>query len=327
MVKKRIAWAGAILSLVAIGVLLWRLNLHELVTALAGADLRWLAASYAAFFVMFMLRGARWSGLLGGTPFGTTFHANIIGYMFNILLPFRLGEIARAWIMAKKTDIGMPRALSAVLVERLIDLGAVLLIFAGLAQILPMPESFRRAAVLGSAALVIAIVGTALVVAKGSVLEPFLKKRFGARADMPIARFRDIRNAFEAIAAPRQIAQCALLTVAIWGVTLLCIELCMKAFLPAETDFARAGLVLVATNLSGALPSAPGGIGIVQGFATSALVVPFGIAEGRALAFVLVLSLGQQLVLVLFGLFSMARVGTSFGEIRAGLDEKKPASD
>ena len=319
--KKRIAWAGAILSLVAIGLLLWRVNLRDLGAAIAGANVGWLLASYAVFFFMFGLRAWRWSGLLGGTPYWVTFHANIIGYMFNILLPLRLGEIARAWIIAKKTDIGMPRALSAVLVERLIDLAAVLFIFAGLTQFVPMPESFRRAALFGSVALVIAIVGTGLVVAKGNLLEPFVKRKFGAKADMPLARFAEIRTAFKAIASPKQIFQCAMLTIGLWGATLLCIQLCMKAFLPAETDFVRAGLVLVAANLSGALPSAPGGLGIVQGFATSALVVPFGIPEGRALAFVLVLSLGQQLVLVLAGLVSMARVGTSFGEIRAGVDQ------
>ncbi len=327
MVKKPsrrslIAWAGAILSLVAIGVLLWRVNLHELAVALASANVTWLCASFGVLFVVFCLRAWRWAGLLGGTPFWVTFHSNVIGYMFNILLPLRLGEIARAWVVAKKTDIGVPRALSAVLVERLIDLGSVLLIFAGLAQILPMPPSFEKAAVLGSFALLIALIGTVLLVAKGEKLEPFLRPRLGEKADVILLRFREIRGAFKAIAKPRDLAQCGILTIVLWAMTLVCIQLCMHAFLPEDTDSKRAALLLVATNLSGAIPSAPGGLGIVQGFATSALVLPFGIPEGKALACVLVLSLGQQLALVLVGVFSMARLGTSFGEIRAGVDQK-----
>ena len=70
-------------------------------------------------------------------------------------------------------------------------------------------------------------------------------------------------------------------------------------------------------NLGGALPSAPAGLGVVQGFATSALVLPFGIEESRALAFVLVWTLGQQLVLLVLGFVSIGRVGLSFREIRA----------
>jgi len=71
----------------------------------------------------------------------------------------------------------------------------------------------------------------------------------------------------------------------------------------------QAGLMLVTTNLGGALPSAPGGLGIVQGFAKTSLVIPSNLPEEPAVAFVFAWSLGQQLLLIVLGLISLARVG------------------
>lgn len=320
IVKKRIAWGGAIVSLVAIAVLLWRVNLRELGNALGAASWGWLAASFGVFFVMFAVRSVRWAGLLGGTPFGITWHANVIGYMFNIILPLRLGEVARVWIIAERTDKGFSRALSGAVVERFLDLAGVLLIFAGLAQVLPMPPSFSKAAYVGSIALVVALVGLVAVVAKGELIEPLVRRVVGKRADGLLAKLAEVRLAFRAIANAKALAVCFVLTVVVWLLTAVTMDFCMRAFFPEETTLARAGLLLVSTNLSGAIPSAPGGAGIVQAFATSALVLPFGIAENRALACVLVLTLGQQLAIVLMGIGSMARLGTSFSEIRAGVD-------
>ncbi len=74
--------------------------------------------------------------------------------------------------------------------------------------------------------------------------------------------------------------------------------------------------MLVAANLGGAAPSAPGGLGIVQGFAKLALVLPFGLDEARATAFVFVWSLSQQLILIVLGLVGMARIGLSFNQLQ-----------
>ena len=324
--KKWVAWVGVLLSLVAVGILLWRVDLRALTASIAAADFRWLAASFALFFLMFLFRAWRWARLLGLDPrtkLGVTWHANIIGYMFNILLPLRLGELARAWIIAKKTDVGIARALSAVMVERLVDLASVIVLFAGFAQVVPMRASFNRAALFGATAFVIALAAVVVLVVKGESTERWVRGRFGERSETWLGRFRDIRMAFRSIGTARGMFTCGALSIAVWVTAILTAELCMKGFLPVETSLTKAGLMVVTANLGGALPSAPGGLGIVQGFATSALVVPFGIDEGRALAFVLVWSLGQQLVLVLLGLFSMVRVGISFGEIRAGVSGPK----
>jgi uncharacterized protein (TIRG00374 family) len=314
-------WIGIVLSVVAGTLLLWRVSFRDLLASLRAANGVWLLPSLAVFFAMYALRAWRWAVLLGDARFWPTWHANTIGYFFNVTLPLRLGEIARAYVVSKNEGIPMARALSAVLVERLLDLASVVLLFAAFALRIPMGPTFTRAATIGSIALVVCVAGSVLVVLRGQAVERALAPRLarlGAnRAEAILGRFRQIREGLASVGSARRMGQCVLLTVAVWAVTIVLAAVCLKAFLP-EMDFVRPGFMVVSANLGGALPSAPGGLGIVQGFATSALVLPFGVPESTALAYVLVWSLGQQLILILLGFVSIGRVGLSFREIREG---------
>jgi uncharacterized membrane protein YbhN (UPF0104 family) len=135
---------------------------------------------------------------------------------------------------------------------------------------------------------------------------------------MLVARVRQIREALRSVGSVRRLTEALVLTVLVWAATIGLGAICLRAFLPPDGLVTKAGLVVVIANLGGALPSAPAGLGIVQGFATSALVVPFGVPEHIALAFVLVWSFGQLLILILNGFVSLGRVGLSLREIRAG---------
>jgi len=315
-------WIGIALSIVAGALLLWRVSFDDLLAALRAADLVWLLPSLVVFFVMYALRAWRWAVLLGDARFWPTWHANTIGYFFNVTLPLRLGEIARAWVVSRNEKIPMARALSAVLVERLLDLASVVLLFAAFAVRIPMGPTFTRAATIGSIALVVCVAGAVLVVLGGRAVEralaPRLAKLGPDRAEAILGRLRQVREGLAAVGSARRMGQCVLLTVAVWSVTIVHAAVCLKAFLP-ETDLVRPGFMVVSANLGGALPSAPGGLGIVQGFATSALVIPFGVPENTALAYVLVWSLGQQLILILLGFVSVGRVGLSYREIRRNI--------
>ena len=318
---------GILLSVGAAAFLLSRVSFGELWTAIGAADARWFAPALVVFFFVFGLRAWRWAVLCGGTPIASTWHANMIGYFFNATLPLRIGEVARAYVLSRKTGVSMPRAFSGVIAERLLDLAAVLLAFSWFAARISMRESFTRAAMVGSVIVVVGVASGALVVVKGDAVErmlrPRLDRRFGsARADSMLAKLLQMREGLAAVGSPRRLAAVLVLTVAIWGGTIVLAYLCLRAFLPGS--FEEAGLVVVTSNLGGALPSAPGGLGIVQSFATTALVVPFHVPESLALAFVLVWSFSQTILLLLLGAISIGRVGLSFHEIRTGALAKGP---
>ena len=55
-----------------------------------------------------------------------------IGYIFNYLLPFKLGEIARAWFAGRKMKNGKALGFSTVIMDRYLDIVCVGIIFAGI---------------------------------------------------------------------------------------------------------------------------------------------------------------------------------------------------
>jgi len=317
------ALAGALLSAVALTITLWNVRFADLGQALRAADWRWLLPALVSTFALYGLRSVRWAVLMGRAPFGTTYHALNVGYMLNIMLPFKVGEIARCYAIAKRTEIPMARALSSVFVERLFDLASVVLLFAVFTKLVPMPPSFTRAATLGSIAVVGGVLfGVALVVkgdAASRLARPWLARISEPGADRWLARFADLCAGFRAIGTARRMFWSVTLGALVWALTVLLTWFTLRAFVPGAT-ITQAGLVVVMANLGGAVPSAPGGVGIIQGFATSALVIPFGIDQSNAVAFAFVWSFGQQLVLIGLGLVGLARLGLRFSEARASAD-------
>jgi hypothetical protein len=315
------AIVGVLLSVAALTYTLWDVSFKDLGTALGEAKLVWLVPAIATTLAMFAVRALRWSVIMGRVPFSTAYHALNIGYMFNITLPFRVGELARCYAVAQKTDVPMARALSSVVVERLTDLAAVVLLFALFTQMIPMPAKFSRAAALASGATVAGVLFGVVLVVKGAAVERLARPRL-ERLTNPesterwLKRFRDLCDGFRAIGSARRVAVSLGLTVLIWALSVLLTFFFLRAFMPA--DVSRAGMVVVMSNLGGALPSAPGGLGIVQAFAKDALVIPFGVPEDKAVAFAFVWSLGQQLFLMALGLFGLGRLGMSFSSARAG---------
>ena len=78
------------------------------------------------FIILFsnVVRALRWQILvdpLGGVPFKPAFSAIMIGYFGNSVLPFRMGEFLRAYVLAEKTSLNAPTAFGTIVTERILD--------------------------------------------------------------------------------------------------------------------------------------------------------------------------------------------------------------
>jgi uncharacterized protein (TIRG00374 family) len=311
-------WFGIAISVVALYLTLRNVDFNAFMHALATAQAIWFAPAFVVFMIGLTIRAARWATLMGGTPFGVTFHAMNIGYMLNMILPFRVGEIGRAIVIGQRTDVSTATALSSIVVERLLDLAAVVLMFVGFAQFIPMDASLSRAAFVSAVLVVILLIGVGIVIWQSARFERVLA---GVLARFPridaqvwLQRYRDFCAGFKLINTPQRLLIVFVTTIGIWLAQLGVAVCMMAAFLHVRLD--QAGLMLVAANLGGAAPSAPGGLGPVQFFASMALVVPFNVDPTLATAFVFVWSLSQQLALIVLGVIGMLRIGLSFGQLR-----------
>jgi len=108
-----------------------KINFNQLWSALRTVDYRYILLAVAFTFASYFLRSVRWHYLLipeKRIPLSSLYPATIIGYMANNLLPARLGEFIRAFVLAQKEGLQTPAVFASLVIDRLFDGFTVMLI-------------------------------------------------------------------------------------------------------------------------------------------------------------------------------------------------------
>jgi hypothetical protein len=98
-----------------------------------GARADFLLLAVVLTCATFVIRAERWQYLLsplGPTRFWTVFRATVIGFAASAVLPARAGEVIRPYFLARKEGLSATAAFATIIVERILDLVAVLLLMA-----------------------------------------------------------------------------------------------------------------------------------------------------------------------------------------------------
>lgn len=93
-----------------------------------------LLACAVVTMLSYVIRIERWRGLLrpvGFVSFLTAGSATVIGFAANALLPGRVGEVLRPFVIARHNEIDGSAALATVVVERVLDLVTIMVMLAG----------------------------------------------------------------------------------------------------------------------------------------------------------------------------------------------------
>ncbi len=100
------------------------LHLEKIRYYLITADYKALGLACLVSMIQFPLRAIRWGYLLlprKKISFASLFSATMIGFMANNLLPARLGEFVKAYVISRKEKISGSAAMATIVVERLFD--------------------------------------------------------------------------------------------------------------------------------------------------------------------------------------------------------------
>jgi len=115
---------GLLLTLVFLFLAVSRVDLAAFAEELRRVDYRWLLPSALCTLAGYALRTVRWQLILSGAaraPLRTLFPVLIMGFATNNLLPGRLGEFWRAYLLGRKRNVRKTFALASVVVERVFD--------------------------------------------------------------------------------------------------------------------------------------------------------------------------------------------------------------
>ena len=103
---------------------------HYIVTA----DYFWLGITMTLSVLGYFSRAYRWQMQLTASrhkvPFWNVYHAMMVGYLANIVLP-RMGEVIRCSVLRRTSGVPVEVSLGTVITERVIDVLVLLLLLGG----------------------------------------------------------------------------------------------------------------------------------------------------------------------------------------------------
>lgn len=108
-------------------------DLARVWTSVKAARVEFLLASLGFTAASFLIRAERWQyllGPLGPTRFWVVFKTTVIGFGASAVLPARAGEVIRPYLLARREGLSATAAFATIIVERVLDLVAVLLLLA-----------------------------------------------------------------------------------------------------------------------------------------------------------------------------------------------------
>lgn len=329
--RKSAQWVvGLGISLLALALAFRGAHLGDVLAALRQANYFYILPALALIYLGQLARAMSWHTLLNRPiPFARVFGALNAGYLLNNVLPFRLGELGRAYLIGRsQANLRGTHALSTVLVERLLDLLLVLLMMtAFLPQVLGVAQ-VREAALASLVIGAIALTGM-LVIAHQRALVLSVARWALARAPFLSAIHLEARaGAFVDGLAPlqniRQAVLAAFWSALAWLAAGLATWTLMLGFIPHAT-LPMGFFVLIVTALGIAVPSAPAGAGVFEYAAVLALSA-FQVDASLAFSYAVVLHACYFVLLSSLGMVELARAGeTVFHLARAaqGLIENR----
>jgi len=321
-VKRR--WLILVIGLaVSLGFLWYALSdlhLGEVLAALRGANYLWVIPGVAVYFVSVWFRAWRWGFLLRSSKrvsANRLFPVVVIGYMGNDILPFRLGEVLRAYVLWRKEGINVGTTLTTAVLERLFDgLTMVLFVLFGLLFV-PLSAFLNRLVTVASAVFFGALAVFLALAARPDILRrlahALVARLVPSRLRPPLLEFAEgIVAGLESMRSGRDVLVLFGVTLLVWLLETLKYWLVSFAF---DLHLPYTGILLMggAVNLLTALPSLPGYIGTFE--LGIKVLEGIGAPSAPAGSYVLVLHAILLLPVTLLGLVFMALEGVRWAEV------------
>ncbi len=295
--------------------LVWVLHgypLHDLVTAIATLDFRWVLLAVCFDLSVYVCHGWRWNTLLAPVVrlrLWRTVQAVYIGLFANELLPLRTGEVIRCYLLAHWNHFRISLSLSSAAVERLIDglwMVAAFAVTTGFVRGIP-----RDLTLLVRAIAALLLLGTGIfswVVWHKQEVHAIIAERRGASI------LRHVVEGLHLMGSASTLGKTAALSLVYLVLQIATVWALMKGY-GLDLTFWAAGGVLAVVRLGTVVPSAPGNLGLFQVACVVALGL-FDVEKNDAKTFSFIMFFSLTLPLLVGGAIATALAGINLGELR-----------
>lgn len=301
------------------------LDFKKFIQVLLQADFLFIFLGTCSVFLWLIIRGFVWRTLLQNqASYRDCFLTVNEGYLLNNILPFRLGEIARAFLLSRKANLDFWQVIPSIIIERSLDLAIAAGLFLSTLPFV-IGVSWAKQAAIGTGIIVVTGLGLFYVLARNRERALAWVSRMGERFSLikKLAGQR-VTAFFDGLAI---LTDSRLFLTALgweglnWLVSILQYYLFIRAFFP-HPNLLWAVFTVGVGALGVALPSSPGALGVYEAALVGALAI-FGLEVSATIAFALSMHIIGYLLTGLIGGYALYKDGESLSSMYTQLGKMK----
>ena len=299
-----------------------KIGLQNVVESMVRSDIGWVVIATALMMASMIMRAASWFAIakaaLPRRPLRRrdVTSATMIGVLMSATLPARLGEPARAMVLARRTGRmreTFPVLLGTLVSQTVLNILALALLGAIIVATTDLFHSSSQRLFVFSLAPLILLVAVAFA--------PVVVRQSGSGRVARVSRavrgaLLRVRTGLRVFRDPRRGGFAAATQLSAWGIQLLACAALFQALGLSGVGIGAAAAVLFAVNVTAVVPATPSNIGVFQLAVISVLTTGFGVSAADALAYGVILQAVEIATAVTLGLPALVREGLTWSDMR-----------
>ncbi|MEJ7824643.1 MAG: flippase-like domain-containing protein [Solirubrobacteraceae bacterium] len=319
--------AVGVAALLAVGLAafgLRRIGVERIGDALLTATPTWVLVALGLMCCSMAIRAVAWHAILrAALPCARVrlvdaLQGTFIGVLMSATLPARLGEPARAFVVARRIGnarLHLPVVLGTIVSQTLLNVLALVVL--GVTMFFTVDLFTHQTALLLVAIAPLVIV--VLMLAVPALLrsgKPSRFRRVATFVSQARAALVQVRAGLRVFTRPRLGGLAAFAQLSAWAVQwVACYVLLVALGLDERAGIGAAAAVLFAVNVTAVLPATPSNLGVFQA-ACVAVLTAYGVGAAEALAYGIILQAVEIATAIVMGAPALVKEGLSWREVR-----------
>jgi len=318
-----VAVGGVGLALLA----LQKIGLENIASALINSSPAFVAFGLVVMCTAMVMRGFAWNAVLKAAlpnarvRLADAIQGTMIGVLMSSTLPARLGEPARALVVARRTGRpreNLPIVLGTIVSQTFLNICALIILGAVMFSSVDFFNGHQNVLL----AVAIAPVVLLLVVLLAPIVLRYgpggsrMTRVHKAIADVQVALVR-VRTGLAVFRNPRLGVTAAAAQMSAWALQMLsCYLLLIALGLNHQAGLTAAAAVLFAVNVTAVLPATPANLGVFQAACATVLHAGWHVGYGTGVAYGVILQAVEVTTAILMGTPALLKEGMSWREVR-----------
>jgi len=312
---------GVLISVIGLYYAFRQINFWELWIIIKNVNFILVILAIVILLLSNIIRAWRWQILvkpIKDVSFEPAFSSIMIGYFGNSVLPFRMGEFLRAFVVADKTSLTASTAFGTIVIERILDFIGLSIVILLIMTVYPL-TSVGGSIIIG--VIVLSLTAFIFFFLFGGFKSSLLVKieklsllRIGLLHKI-LLFIKNFLDGATTIRATNKLGIILLYTLIIW-IMYYCSTFLATIAIGIELEWFGFGVLLISTTLAISVPAAPGYVGTYHAAAVYILTNLFDVGRIDAQAAAIILHAVGTIPIVIIGAGYFLNNSVNFKDIK-----------